>query len=111
MEEIYSLNINELWNMFNTTMEQVDDNGKKLIDLYIDEYKFVKNGVNIKLPILKIINEFYEDRPIYNNVIVYGFGKFKDIDFYDEIEIRKNIMRTIIIENYDEDSVTTPRVK
>lgn len=110
-EQVIKWEIKELWNVFLQLLNQEDNKGRSLEHKYMAEKNMVKYGLYVKFPIHKVINEFIIEYPIYNKVSILGIGKYRDIDYYDEIDKRCSIMREILIENYDDDTITKPREK
>lgn len=107
LDLIYSWSIKELWNYFNQIMNDEDDKGITLKQLYINEYNIIKYGsINKKgIPIHYINNEWYDLYPDHKIAIIRGFGKVNIDELLDEIDNREQLMRKIIIENTDEEDI------
>lgn len=107
--QIYAWDTEKLYALFTQLGDMVDEEDLPLKINEADRYKKVKEGINVKIPISYIINRRYEERPEYNSVAIYPFGKFKLTDLDDEIDIRKTLMRQIISEYYGSEELTDPR--
>lgn len=109
-EQVMNMDIQQLWNSFRLLMEEEDDRGKKLSMLYKEDLLKIKWGSgNVDVPIWYFINEWYEIYPSSGRVKILGHGKFPLKDIMEEKDKREAIMRSILIENTDNDSLTEVR--
>lgn len=100
-EEVLTWNTTKLWYMFNIIKQNTE------IDQDIMEK--VKNGINIKIPIWYITEEWYEIYPSTKKVAIKGHGKYELNHFMNEVEERDRIMKETIIENIDPGEIISPR--
>jgi hypothetical protein len=90
-DQIYSMNLEELWNVI-TTLEDDEIQNKT------DTLELIKNGINIKIPIYYLIQpEWIRYYPEYKTVEVTGYGKHKITDLKDEITERERKTRQLIL--------------
>lgn len=101
-DEIYTWNIEQLWNAINTIPEE---NLKE----YENKIYKIKHGYNIKVPIQWIIKKWYEEHPYAKRVSIWGYAKYELLPFIEEIEKREQEMRKIIEENIEDDEITQGR--
>ena len=103
-DEVYKWDFKTLWNALKII---VKDNGVH----YESKLKEIKEGKRLKIPIAWIINEWFLPYPSGRVVTIMGQGKFRMIDFYEELDHRENLMREIILDNVNGEEVIEPRVK
>lgn len=101
-DEVYSMNTSELWNIIGSMEieEKID---------YKTEIELIKNGINIKIPIIYIIKGWTEEHPETKRISIKAHGKYDITEYYDEVQERNNMMRQIILENIEEDEPNKPR--
>lgn len=102
-QDIISLETKRLWNILNT----IKKDSKSTIDN--EEYYLIKYGIKIKCPIWYLSEEWFELYPNTRKVSIKGYGKYKLNDFMNEKENRDNLMRSIIINNLNDDSIIEGR--
>lgn len=107
-DEIYEWEIEKLWNTIKTYEDEETERGK-IKKIYKKEIETIKNGINLKIPIWYLIKGWYIEYPNTKRVQVKGHGKVNIIEFMEEKERRENILRTIILENLEENTATEPR--
>lgn len=101
-DEIYKMETKELWAIINMLE-------KEEIKEYEKELQQIKNGINMKFPIVYIIRNWINEYPENKRVHIKGHGKENIIEYYDEIDERNSLMRLIILENIENNDPTTPR--
>lgn len=101
-DEIYRYETKELWAVINLLE-------KEEIEEYSEELKQIKNGINLKFPIIYIIKGWTTEYPENKRVHIKGHGKENIVNYYDEIDERNALMRKIILENLENNDITTPR--
>lgn len=101
LQEILEWDTTKLWKTINTI-----DNVKKE---YPTEYKKIKEGVTLKIPIQWITEEWYEEYPHSKKVRVKGYGKYSLQKFMEEKEERDKLMRKIIESEMKTEEPTKPR--
>lgn len=107
-EEIINAGTGKLWNMFQILIEEEDEQGRDLEELYKEEIKQIKNGEN-QIPIWYITNKWYEEIPESKKIKVKGHGKYNIIEFMEDKGKRETIMRSILMENLEEGGMTEGR--
>lgn len=95
--------IDKLWSI----LGYLKDSGYPISD---DNYNLIKNGFKIKFPIHYLIEEWYNLYPSTKRVSIQGYGKFKMDDFMEEVDKRKALLRTVIMENIEDDDYLKGRV-
>lgn len=91
----------------------IDELWKNYPDVATDraELEAVKNGINMKISIRYLINEWYRISAKTKEVFVKGYGTYDLDDFFDEKEARERIMRNSIMDNLLNIETEEPRVK
>lgn len=90
---IYQMSIDELWNIFRTLCHE-----HKLKK----EYEQVRYGINKRFDINKITRQEFTIYENQNKTDIHGWKLITEQDFDTEIEQRRNIMITTIMENLQE---------
>lgn len=108
---LYEYDLKKLWAVLQTLLEQEDDEGTENKEKYYLEVKQIKEGIDLKIPIWYLTNEWYDLYPSTKRVRVKGHGKISINKFMEEKEARETLIRNILLEEYDDGSNTTPRVK
>lgn len=101
-DEILEWDLMTLWN----AVQQIDEetNGEITKELIK-----AKEGIDLKIPIHYLTQEWYDIYPAGRGVNVYGYGKFDINTFMEEIQSRERLMRKIIYENIDDEDPTEAR--
>jgi hypothetical protein len=110
-DEIMQMDTATLWSALKILMEEETEDGEKLNKQYIEEMRGIQEGVDLKIPIWYITNKWYEIYPSTGNVKILGYGKAEIRDFMKEKEGRDAMMRKILIDQIEDDSITIPRVR
>lgn len=108
-DDIYEWTLEKLWKTVKTYEEEYTEKEITLKQQYKKELQIVKNGIKLKLPIHYLIYGWYTEYPNTKGVKVQGHGVFNIMEFLEERERRENILRTIILENLEDESTTEPR--
>ena len=98
IDEIYKWDIQELWNAFQHIESE---------PIYDKEFHQVKYGIKIKIHINYFINELYKIYTDGKNVKFIPYDPISIIDFWEELDKRKYIMREIILEELSRDERPT----
>lgn len=107
--ELINMNIGELWKLFNDTLAKEDENGRKLMETYRNEYHYIKNGIKLRVLIQYLTKQWYEEYPTSKKVSIKGHGKFSLELFLWEKEEREHMMREIISRHLENETLTIPR--
>lgn len=103
-EQILKWDIEQLWNAC-----QILEEDEETPETDLKKIEQVKNGINIKVPIYYLIQEWFEVYPNNKRAKILGYGKYDMHEFMEEIETRNKIMRKIIHDNLEEEQSTEPR--
>lgn len=104
-EEILQWNIRQLWSQLLILIEEEPKIAKK------KEIENIKYGISIRIPIQYLTNEWYDLYPSNKTATVKGYGRHKLLDLLDEIEERETMIRTILLDNLQQNPLITPRIK
>lgn len=107
--EVLTLDIHSLWNAYLILLEEIDAEGKPLKEIYEDRTHKIKYGIRLNLPIWYLTKQWYEEYPTSRKVKVVGHGKYPLDKFMEEKEEREQLMREALLDNIDDEGVTTPR--
>jgi hypothetical protein len=105
-EDVLTWETKKLWNTVNTLRNDPD------VKLKIEplDYEQCKYGIRIKCPIWYFTEEWYEIYPSSKKVKITGYGKYDLPDFMQEKEERDNLLRTLIVDNIDDNGMIEGRV-
>ena len=94
-EELYSMTFKQLYEVL---MDISEDNkeAKKVLAK-------VREGINVKFDIEIILNNYYEEFPLKKSVRVFGYGRINLFTFLREVEERKHLIRTTILNSMELD--------
>lgn len=90
-------------------MDIMIETGEINPEQYQQEIRIIDNGRRIRIPLIYIIEKYYTPRPNTKTVKVKGYGTYNIVKFDEEIKERENLMRTIILENMQNESPTEGR--
>lgn len=91
--DILKMEIAELYDTLKMMQESED------LEEYEEEIREIEEGIDIKIPIIYLTNEWYEPYPSTKRVKVMGFRKYEINEFFKEKSAREAKMRVIILEN------------
>lgn len=102
LDEIYTWNIKTLWDCLNSAdHEELQD--------YKEEIQLIKNGIDIKVHISYLTEEWYKEYPETKRVSIPAYGKWDLTLFQEELQKRKNFIRRIILELSQTDEIIEQR--
>lgn len=103
---VFSASSTELYAMLEVILEENTELRKQ----YTKELEAIEKGIELKIPILYIVEGWYEEYPTSQKVNIKSYGKCDIHKFYTEKRKRDNLMRILILENINQDEITQPRV-